>query len=194
MTERDHSLTIEDLAERAEVPIRTIRYYISEGLLPGPGTRGKAAAYSDEHLGRLRLIRLLAEQRVPLAQMRPLLDRLSPAEVEALLEEENQRAAELRRAAQGASPKAYVSGLLEQARAARATPAAAEPARPTAPLPKATAARAALGAPATEHSGETWQRIVLAPGVELHVRHDAAGRYRALVERLLRTAREDGGS
>lgn len=46
-------LTIDDLAARAEVPIRTVRFYIAEGLLPGASSRGKGASYTQEHLDRL---------------------------------------------------------------------------------------------------------------------------------------------
>ena len=49
MLGEEQSLTIEELAERAETSVRTIRFYIAEGLLPGPGARGKAASYSGEH-------------------------------------------------------------------------------------------------------------------------------------------------
>ena len=52
---------IEELADLVGVPVRTVRYYIAEGLLPGPGTRGKGTVYGEEHLLRLRLIRLLAD-------------------------------------------------------------------------------------------------------------------------------------
>jgi DNA-binding transcriptional MerR regulator len=75
-------LTIEDLAERAGVSVRTVRFYISQGLLAGPGTRGRAAAYGDEHLARLRLIRRLVEQHLPLAEQLLRLEGLSLAEVQ----------------------------------------------------------------------------------------------------------------
>ena len=49
-------LSIDELARSSELPVRTIRYYVAEGLLPGPGGRGKAATYGEDHLLRLRLI------------------------------------------------------------------------------------------------------------------------------------------
>ena len=48
------ALTIEQLAERVGVTVRTVRFYISDGLLPGPEGRGKAASHGDEHLLRLQ--------------------------------------------------------------------------------------------------------------------------------------------
>lgn len=119
-------LSIEELAQAASLPVRTIRYYIAEGLLPGPGSRGKQAAYGEEQLARLQLIRRLAARYVPLAQMRKLLAPLRLDEVRALLAEEEQRAAALERAQQSASPKEYVAGLLQRARALREPPIAAD--------------------------------------------------------------------
>ena len=83
MTTPRSSWTIEELADEVGVPVRTIRYYIAEGMLPGPGSRGKGTTYSEDHLQRLRLIRRLVEQRVPLADVRQLVERLSPDETEA---------------------------------------------------------------------------------------------------------------
>ncbi|HET9014329.1 MAG TPA: MerR family transcriptional regulator [Thermomicrobiaceae bacterium] len=176
-------LTIEELAERVDVPVRTVRYYIAEGLLPGPGTRGKAASYSEEHLLRLRLTRRLAERRVPLAEIRERIRWLSLEELRELLTAEERRAEELRSAEQAQSPRAYVSALLEQAQAGRPTARpAASPAAP--PMPAATAPAADREAAASP----TWERHELAPGVELHVRSDASVRQRGLIERLLRAA------
>lgn len=78
-------LSIDELAEQVGVSIRTIRYYISEGLLPGPESRGKSAQYGMEHLVRLRLIRQLVDERLPLRDIRVLLASLDVAGQEKLL-------------------------------------------------------------------------------------------------------------
>lgn len=49
--------TLAELAARAELPGRTIRYYIARGLVPGPSKAGRGAAYGPVHLERLRQIR-----------------------------------------------------------------------------------------------------------------------------------------
>jgi DNA-binding transcriptional MerR regulator len=187
MLEEEQTLTIEELAERAETSVRTIRFYIAEGLLPGPGARGKAASYSGEHLLRLRLIRRLAEQRVPLAEMRALLARLSPEEEQALLSEEEERAMQREQAAQAPSPKEYLATLLHQARAARQPAASAPVPAPATPAPLAPSAklypRPINALP--RQPDDVWQRWELAPGVELHVKVDAADKQRRLIERLL---------
>jgi DNA-binding transcriptional MerR regulator len=171
-------LTIEELAERVGVPVRTIRFYITEGLVPGPDRRGKAAAYGEEQLLRLRLVRLLSDRRVPLAEIRARMAALSLDEVRTLLDEEEQLLVEQERSVQQPSPKSYVSSLLRgAARQVRETPEEDLSSRHYAVKPKAP-----------QH--EDWQRWVLAPGIELHVRANVSPRDRALIERLLRTARE----
>lgn len=181
MHENEYGLTIEELAERIGVPVRTIRFYISEGLLQGPGTRGRAALYSDEHLLRLRLIRRLSEQRVPLVEMRDLLSRLSLDEVRALLSEEELRAAELERAAQVPSPKEYLSALLNRAQAARQLPSTEKA--------LSAFAKSVPPTPYLEQPKEVWRRWELAPGIELFVKADVWEQQRTLIERLLRTAK-----
>ncbi len=186
MLDNEEALTIEELADRTGTPVRTIRFYITEGLLSGPGTRGKAATYSDDHLLRLRLIRQLSERHVPLAEMRAMLARLSREEAQALLAAEEEQAMQREQAAQAPSPKDYLATLLSQARAARQsapppTPRAS-PAPPV-PLPASSYQPSPPVAPAPPK--EVWQHWELAPGVELHVRADAAERQRRLIERLL---------
>jgi DNA-binding transcriptional MerR regulator len=49
-------LSVDELAERTGVTVRTIRYYQSEGLLPPPGRLGREARYDATHVERLDLI------------------------------------------------------------------------------------------------------------------------------------------
>lgn len=165
MGERPEGLTIEDLAERVNVPVRTVRYYVTEGLLPGPGARGKAASYGEEHLLRLLLIRKLVERHVPLKEVGERLSGLSVADVRALLAQEVNREAQMRRAEAAPSPRAYVAALLDLARAS-----------PARQLPSAPAAVDQQPARAP-HRAVAWRRWEVAPGVEVHVRSDVASRY-----------------
>jgi DNA-binding transcriptional MerR regulator len=190
MEVHERELTLEELAERVQVPVRTIRFYISEGLLPGPGTRGKGASYGEGHLLRLQLIRRLAEQHVPLAEMRSVMGRLSLEEVQALLAEQEQQAAELERRSQAPSPKDYISALLNRAQDARQ----GVPAQKNKQLPASSNAassgvysqRAARPASPKGQAGgkELWYRWELAPGVELHIKAEVEDQYRQLIERL----------
>jgi DNA-binding transcriptional MerR regulator len=180
-------LSIEALAEAAGVPVRTVRFYITQGLLPGPGSRGKTATYRPEHLARLRLIRLLVRQRMPLAEVRGVLAGLSDTEVGELLIREEQRTAALERSAQAPSPQAYIAALLENARAARTESggATAPPFRPAPPTPYRKRGGEAAQPSRRE---EQWYRVELAPGVELHVSAEARRHYATLIQRLREVA------
>src|SRR6266566_9115465 len=78
-------MTIQELANRAEVTTRTIRYYVEQGVLPPP-ERGRPAEYTEGHVARLALIKRLKEQYLPLDEIRDTLQRLSLAEVQALVD------------------------------------------------------------------------------------------------------------
>jgi DNA-binding transcriptional MerR regulator len=56
-------MRIDELAERAVVPTRTIRYYTQQGLLEPPALRGRVGYYDERHLERLKLIKELQEKR-----------------------------------------------------------------------------------------------------------------------------------
>ncbi|MEU1534858.1 MerR family transcriptional regulator [Streptomyces fagopyri] len=62
------ALTVDELAARAGVTVRTVRFYSTRGLLPPPviGPR-RVGHYSQEHLARLALIEELQRQGMTLA-------------------------------------------------------------------------------------------------------------------------------
>ena len=62
-------LSLAELSERAEVPPRTIRFYIAQGLLPGPLRAGRAAVYGKAHLILLNRIKELQAQGMTLAEV-----------------------------------------------------------------------------------------------------------------------------
>jgi DNA-binding transcriptional MerR regulator len=148
------SLKLDELAERAGVSPRTIRYYVQRGLLPAPAFRGRDTAYTHEHLVRLRAIRRLQELHLPLDAIQAELARRSLDELEGL-----------------ASGKA-LSPMPNTPVSALALPPvyrhAAEPAR----------GESAHG------GGARITRWVLAPGVELSVSDEAGDEARALVDEL----------
>lgn len=55
MTKITH--TVQELAEITGVPVRTIRYYQTMGLLPAPEIRNRKALYSHEHVEQVQRIR-----------------------------------------------------------------------------------------------------------------------------------------
>lgn len=79
--------TIAELAEQSGVNRRNIHFYVQQGLLPPAQGAGLAARYSDEHMLRLQAIRVLRDRGLRLDQIRQQLERMSYAEVQALLAE-----------------------------------------------------------------------------------------------------------
>lgn len=71
-------MLVSELAERADVPLATVKYYLREGLLPAGETTGpRRAEYGDAHLRRLRVLRLLREVGgVPVTSLRQVADAL----------------------------------------------------------------------------------------------------------------------
>ncbi len=72
----DDRYTLTELADLAGVTPRTVRYYMSQGLLPAVGQSGPGAKYGAGHLARLRLIRRLQSEHLPLAEIRRRLEGL----------------------------------------------------------------------------------------------------------------------
>lgn len=55
-------MLVSELAERADVPLATVKYYLREGLLPaGDATGPRRAEYGESHLRRLQILRALRE-------------------------------------------------------------------------------------------------------------------------------------
>jgi DNA-binding transcriptional MerR regulator len=69
----EEPLTIDDLARRVQLPVRTIREYHTMRLLPPPERRGRLGLYGDQHIQRLRLITRLQRRGYSLAGIRDLL-------------------------------------------------------------------------------------------------------------------------
>lgn len=144
-------MTLQDLCDRSGISVRTIRFYITDRLLPGPEGRGSSTSYTEEHLLKLLVIRKLALLRLPLAQIRERLEQLGTADLARLLEEA-ESAGESE--AQARSPKAYISAML-----ARAQVQGGE--------------SLSSGSPQAQSPRDLWRRIKLASGIELHVSVEA---------------------
>ncbi len=78
-------LTLTELTGATGVSVRTVRYYIAEGLLPPPSGGGPRSAYGRGHLDRLRLIGRLKAAYLPLKEIRRRLAGLDDAAVRRLL-------------------------------------------------------------------------------------------------------------
>ena len=191
------ALGIAELADRAGVTPRTVRYYVAEGLLPPPSGAGQRRVYLAEHLSRLRAIRRLKEAYLPLGEIRRRLSELAPDELDRLAADEAAvptSALEYLAGIQSPSPARHVHeprpSAMPPTMASAGPPLAslrpAEPAHLAAhPSEQTTGlAETASGAPA-----ETiWHRASLAPGVELHYQRTGDRRRDDVIAHLIRAA------
>lgn len=76
----DDTLTIEELAERAHVSPRLIRYYLTEGLLERPPKHGRELRFDRDQVARLQAIRELQRQGLSLEAIQRQLDQMPPRE------------------------------------------------------------------------------------------------------------------
>jgi len=178
------TLDLNDLCQQSGVTARTVRYYVQQGLLPSPGL-GAGARYGQGHLARLRLIRRLQAEHLPLAEIRRRLETLDDEAVRALVEAPPKAGG-----APAGSAVDYVRAVLG-GRSAH-VPASHEPpssvpvppARPsssprTGPVPRPAAADRAQ-----------WERIALTPDIEVHVRRPLSREDNRRLEKLLEKAQE----
>lgn len=72
-------LTVDQLAGRSGVSVRTIRFYAGKGLIPPPMLRGRVGLYGPDHLARLELVAELSGLGFTLAAIEGYLARLPEA-------------------------------------------------------------------------------------------------------------------
>jgi DNA-binding transcriptional MerR regulator len=227
-------MTIQELARRANVTPRTIRYYVEQGILPPPG-RGRPSEYTDEHLKVLDLVRRLKDQYLPLEEIRSMLQSLSVEQLEDFLSQtapqpepardETNSAAEyisqilnrgamrsrLQQEATLAEPPAPPAGSPPPYPAFPSPAPAPVPAPARAPLPYSAAFESVPASPSAPQaaaepeqvpepsesqkqakkteSEETWQRVKLAPDIEMHYRPPQNHRQEALLKRAIEAVR-----
>lgn len=196
MDATDESFDLPTLCDRAGVTPRTVRYYMQQGLLPQPGAGREARKYGPGTLMRLRLIRQLQREHLPLAEIRARLEPLSDDDVAALLEPEQGTsrsplgsAREYLDAVLGA-PRHDLPPARREPAAGRAAAAVDTPVGAPPPAMYPLAIRAASEPPeAWPRAREQWERLRLHADVELHVRRPASRDLNRRLERLLEEAR-----
>lgn len=198
----DARYTLAELADLAGVTPRTVRYYLSQGLLPAVGVAGPGTKYDDRHLSRLRVIKRLQREHLPLAEIRRRLEALDDAAVATLADEAPEPPTDsaldyLRRIGAAGGPPITPSETRPPVRAlyARAfvdlgSEAEPAPALSSMPARDLGAHRAAEPAAPYQSTRSQWERISLAPDVELHVRRPLARSTAKRVDRLIEIARD----
>jgi DNA-binding transcriptional MerR regulator len=212
-------LTLGELTAAADVSVRTVRYYIAEGLLPPPEGSGPGSSYSQGHLDRLRLIQRFKEAYLPLKEIRRRLSGLSDEEVRSLLVADDDRAAPGTPTSAGmlydeslAGARDYLA-LLESREEYRTEPMALQfpaaaapleaslaesdfrpqPARSRGPRPAGvTQARTSSEReePIASSATGLWRRIPLGDEAELVISDRVYGRHRDRIDWLVRWARK----
>ena len=155
---------LDELGKRSGLPPRTIRYYISEGLVPAPVKRGPASYYREDHLNRLLLIRKYQAEGLPLDLIRRRLARLGVRDAQ-----------EQAGGGRYEAPSALGGGnaALDYIRKLKGGAPTGEP------------------APGPVHGPwDRWVRTRLSDDVELNVKEPLDGERRHRVERLIDEARK----
>jgi len=192
-------IMIHELAERAQTTIRTIRYYTDEGLLPVPVTQGKYAYYTTAHLDRLELIRRMKDSFLPLRQIKQVMSSLSDDEVRQKLIEQPVASADLKPEnaprmvrEPGGDALEYIAKIMHQQvdyqpKTSRSAPQGSAPRHVSLPAPAPAPTQPVLSATFTMQ--ESWQRISLAPGIELHLREPITPAISQRIQQLVDYAR-----
>ena len=171
-------LLIHELAQRAGISVRTIRYYIEEGLLPQPTYQGKYSYYTLDYLNRLELIRRLKESYLPLREIRAIMRSLTDDQVKKRLKElplpspkfSLQQAPTQPAQKPGAKAVDYINRLMEDQTRYKTKGSLNQP-QPAFSQDRNRLFHPEINQPDQAFTAEeNWQRISLAPGVELHLR------------------------
>lgn len=207
MSKRDNRMTIGELADAAEVTVRTIRYYVNEGLLPPPEQRGRYALYEPWYLDRLELIKRWKDAYLPLKEIRTRIEPLSNEDVRRMLNQPSTEPQPAQAAAmpvmesvepwEGEEQKStvppesaldYIHEVQQDGPAPKKAKedvsayirrARRESRRDVKPAPRPKPS------PRPSSRGTEWRRIEVFPGFELNVTEDISRRYWRELEELM---------
>jgi DNA-binding transcriptional MerR regulator len=186
-------LDIKALCEQADVTPRTVHFYIQQGLLPPATASGPGARYTEGHLARLRLIRLLQKRHLPLSTIGRALKSLNDDQVQLLVEVGKRLPSET-----SDSALDYVRGVVSESKEAPwgqllsrtdRDGAVFYDAAELSPQSLWRALEAPPGAPQAPRRSQ-WERYALADAFELHVQRPLSREQRRQLEKLLAAARE----
>ena len=174
MSLSDPVYDLKELCQRADVTVRTVRYYIQQGLLEAPGTPGPGPKYGEGHLLRLKLIRRLQSEHLPLAEIRKSMGALDDKAVRKVLQTKTPRP--------GGSASDYIQGVLS---GKTSTSSIALKARG-----KGQSRRKKEPTSGSYRVHSQWERIALSEDIELHVRRPLSRLQRRKLDKLLTSAQE----
>ncbi len=207
------SYTLKELCQANHVTERTVRYYIKEGLLPPPIGNGPSSHYGYEHWLRLKLIRRLKAEYLPLAEIKSRLAEKSLAELDKIARQSGLLQAESSEPSraienflqpvqwggttllrQQLNPAPSVSNVNMQLLPTEGQSGSRLGFQPPTFFPneepnEGTEDTAPETNPADLPKNQTWEHIVLAPGLEIQIESQLAQKHRPAIKELLDTAR-----
>jgi len=162
---------------------RTIRYYLAEGLIQPPEEKqGTASVFGYMNLLQLVAVKKLQVEHLPIRKIRELVAGKSEQELEALLGIGGPSG----KKSSQSEAKRYLESLLapSMSQTLGSVAVAGTPRRKQMSTPRAAA-------PLAQEPDQTqsWQRLEIEPGLELHIRSDytpptTSARIRSLVDRI----------
>jgi DNA-binding transcriptional MerR regulator len=159
----DDTITLEELARRANVSPRAIRYYLTTGLLARPPKHGRALRFDPDQVARLQAIRELQRQGLSLEAIARQLERMSPGVLQLFTRPSH------------APPLKHL--LL-----AETTAGSVEVLRAREPV-------LYMAAGAEEEENEVWVRVGVTPQVEIQYRAEGGSRVQDAVREIAEFAR-----
>ena len=169
--------SIKEVCALADVTPRTIHFYIQQGLLAPAEGAGRGARYSDGHVARLRLIRRLQKEHLPLSEIRRQMGALDDDQVMRALARGTAAAAR-------SSALDYVKSVKARA-VSQSLPLSHR--RPTVDAVAAAAPRSSEMSPAPRSQ---WERLVLDQDLEIHIRRPLSRERVRIVDKLLALAKQ----
>lgn len=195
---------IYELAKQAGVSIRTIRYYIEQGLLPSPSLRGRYSLYDEEFLHRINLLKVLQEAHLPLREIRQQIEILSPQEIKELLEKHEKEISRFRESPNLLPEPTTIHESKENIHSAKEyidrilgayTPTVnqkihnIQQGEVIQPSPSRLEKAVQPPLPVTQEQVSEWRRMILAPGVELHWSHPPETQADEQIQNLIQLAK-----
>ncbi len=176
---------IGDLADKAGVTVRTIRYYTEKGLLPEPDRSSKYAYYTSEHLERLDVIRKLKELRLPLWEIENVINSGDSSALQKLLNQVEEpmylsaapEKMDLSQNKPGESALEYISSIMDAKQIINENRLSSPPSKP-----------ANRPSSLQSASSSQWIRVEISPDVEIHFRQPLRPDQQKRLDQLLAEA------
>lgn len=176
----DNTYSIKELEELTGIKVRTIRFYITEQLIPPPDGTGGGASYDDKHLLPLQVIKLLHESQIKLSGIKDILSGMTPEQMRFIMAD----AETGKRSWDMAALQNWVKPVAPAAAPAPGNFSFANIGSNSIPPQPLTNILSKLTRPAApEH--ETWHRLRPIEGVELNIREDIDKKTKDLVMQLV---------